>query len=158
MHQRQTATVSLGRTYDSVSTTGPTTKRGRLQAQGPDIDKQTAENADGTTCQQPSGTFTLSGGYRNGEGNISWSWTRTADVTKAEALDGLQCISNALTSTQRSNRSRNAFSDIANIISTAPTTGIYARYTTSKHDTNQPSNRRVDIEVLFGRAFTGEAP
>jgi hypothetical protein len=131
--------------------------RGRLQAQGPDIDRQTAENADGTTCQQPSGTFTLSGGYRNGEGNISWSWSRSADVTKDEALDAFQCISNALTPTQRANRSQNAFPSATNRIITAPTTGIDAPYSNSWHDNNQPSNRRVDIEVRVGRAFTGSA-
>lgn len=131
--------------------------RGRLQAQGPDIDSQTAQAANGTTCQQPSGTFTLSGAYNNGEGTISWAWNRTTDVTKDEALDGLQCVSNALTPTQRANRSQNAFSDAANRITTAPTTGIDAQFIKSYHDGNQPSNRRVDIEVRVGRAFTGTA-
>jgi hypothetical protein len=148
---RRTQLVSLGSTYDTDSLTIYITNRGTIQAQGPDIDVQTAARANGQSCSGVSGN--LKGAYRRGEGTISWSWARDGDVSAGEAASALECIQHNLTSRQLGNRSQQAFPRAFNVISSGTTSGISAPFSRSYHDDGQPDSYRVDVAIYLGRAF-----
>lgn len=150
-YRRQTNTINLGRTYDSVSII-QAINRGSLQAQGPDISRQDAARMNGTTCSNVTGV--IKGGYRNGEGTISWSWARATIPTKTEAMAALTCLEYTLTSTQRSHRNQRAFPEAASYIAESVRDGRDVELPKSWRDPGQSRNR-VDITIFAGRAFSG---
>ena len=87
---------------------------------------------------------------------ISWAWAQDTPPTKADGLRELDRLYNSLTNRQKRARA-DAYAKARKWIRELPAAGVDAQVSKSWGNKDDKS-KRIDIEVIKGKAFTGEDP
>ncbi len=117
-------TISI--TGNNITIAANPANRGRIQIQGPDVEKRLGKDA------------------------LSFAWAQDTVVSKATAITALDSMVGKLTKTEAADRV-DAIKKAKKFINDAPTSGVDPL---SRSWGNQDvSAKRVDIEVITGKAF-----
>lgn len=87
---------------------------------------------------------------------ISWAWAQDTPPTKEDGLRELDKLYDSLTDKQKKAR-RDAYAKARKWIRNRPEAGVDARVSQSWGNKDD-SKKRIDIEVIKGKAFTGKDP
>ena len=134
--QRRNRTISLGRTYDSVSTTG--IYRGSVQAQGSDINFGNR-------------VVDLGDGVKGNKDTISWRWSQITPLSAEEGINALNLINSKLDPTQKDNRAT-AFPKAIDYINRCRAGGGCPS-TNGSQSFYGKNNTRVDVVINAGTNF-----
>lgn len=87
---------------------------------------------------------------------FSWAWAQDTPPTKQDSLRELDKLYNSLTKKQKKAR-KDAYAKARKWIRELPETGVDAQVSKSWGNKDD-SSKRIDIEVIKGKAFTGKDP
>lgn len=120
------ALLSLSVTSNAIDAATPA-HRGRIQIQGPDVEKRLGKDA------------------------LSFPWSQDSVVSKTTALEALDGMVKKLTKSEATDRA-DAIKKAKKFITDAPASGVDSL--TRSWGNQEVSAKRVDIEVITGKAFS----